>query len=298
MANHFPEIESRDFDWNDLKYALAVARHGGLSQAAKILGSSASTVARHIQQLEAALGHTLFLRQQSGYLLTDEGKEVLDLILNVEDALLALERRDASSGTCRQASGYVRLACAEMMAVHLITPNLSKLYALHPNLQVELAVDIKLVDLNRREADVALRLTNPGEKPGEQDYIAHTIGTVQFSAYRSRHHEDNGQYVSWGKDWEHLPMAQWLKQYFKTQQARLLSNNANVQLQAARAGVGLAVLPRFIGDADPDLIEVSISKSELSRKLWLVYHRDLKASTRVLAIKDFLSNCIQDHLGK
>ncbi|MFZ6656311.1 LysR family transcriptional regulator [Undibacterium sp. TJN19] len=296
MAKHFPEIESRDFDWNDLKYALAVARHGGLSQAAKILGSSASTVARHIQQLEAALGHTLFLRQQTGYLLTDEGKEVLELIINVEDALLALERRDAGSGSCRQVSGYVRLACAEMMAVHLVTPHLPKLFELHPQLQVDLAVDIKLVDLNRREADVALRLANPGEKPGEQDYIAHAIGKMTFAAYRSRRHEDTKQYVSWGKDWEHLPMAQWLKQHFKTQEPRLLSNNANVQLQAARAGVGLAVLPRFIGDADPDLMEVSICKTELSRNIWLVYHRDLKASTRVLAMKDFLSDCVQDYL--
>lgn len=298
MAKHFPEIESRDFDWNDLKYALAVARHGGLSQAAKVLGSSASTVARHVQQLETALGHTLFLRQQTGYLLTDEGKEVLDLIINVEDALLALERRDAREGTCRQVSGYVRLACAEMMAVHLITPNLPKLYALHPNLQVDLAVGIKLVDLNRREADLALRLTNPGEKPGEQDYIAHAIGRMDFAAYRSKRCADTNQYVSWGKDWEHLPMAQWLKQHFKTQQPRLLSNSANVQLQAARSGIGIAVLPRFIGDADTDLVEVSICKTEMFRNIWLVYHRDLKASTRVLAMKDFLITCIQDHLEK
>ena len=69
MANHLPKFGNADFDWNDLKYALTVARHGGLSHAAKLLGTSASTVSRHIQQLESNLGQTLFLRQQS-----DRGK--------------------------------------------------------------------------------------------------------------------------------------------------------------------------------------------------------------------------------
>lgn len=296
MANNFPEIENLDFDWNDLKYVLTVARHGGLSQAAKILGSSASTVARHVQQLETALGHTLFLRQQSGYLLTDEGKEVLSLITNVEQALLALERRDANSAN-REVRGFVRLASAELMANYLITPNLPKLYQRHPHLQVDLAVSLKLADLNRREADLALRMTNPGEKHGEQDYIGISMGKLRFSAYRSKHMENEDHYINWGSDWEHLPMAQWMKQHFKSQEPRFTSNSANVQLQAARSGIGVAMLPCFIGDADRDLVKLNLHKNELSRDIWLVYHRDLKASSRVQAMKDFLIECANMHLS-
>lgn len=296
MANHFPKIGNADFDWNDLKYALTVARHGGLSHAAKLLGTSASTVSRHIQQLETSLGQTLFLRQQSGYLLTDQGKEVLELISGVEQALLALERHQAPDVSSQSVSGLVRLACAEMMASHLIVPHLPQLYQAHPDLQVELVVDIRLADLNRREADIALRLCAPGGKVGEQDYIAHPLGKMPFAAYVSKHHEVGNKYISWGQDWAHLPMVGWLAQQFKTQPAVLVTNSAHAQIQAAKHGIGIAILPRYVGDLDPDLREIEFSKTPLTRDIWLVYHRDLKASSRVQVMRDFLCMCIQASL--
>ncbi|WP_165795031.1 LysR family transcriptional regulator [Solimicrobium silvestre] len=297
MANHLPKIGNVDFDWNDLKYALTVARHGGLTHAAKLLGTSASTVSRHIQQLETSLGQTLFLRQQSGYLLTDQGKEVLELIASVEQALLALERHQKPDSPTQSVSGLVRLACAEMMASHLIVPNLPKLYQAHPDLQVELAVDIRLADLNRREADLALRLVAPGGKVGEQDYIVHPLGKMPFATYVSKHHEVSNNYISWGQDWAHLPMVEWLAQQFKTQPAVLVSNSANAQIQAARHGIGIVMLPRYVGDVEPDLREIELSKTKLCRDIWLVYHRDLKASSRVQVMREFLSTSIQATLG-
>lgn len=297
MANKIPKIENKEVDWNDLKYALAVSRHGGLSHAAKLLGTSASTVSRHIQQLETRLGQTLFLRQQSGYLLTDQGKEVLGLIANVEQALLALERHQNPEEKDRGVSGLIRLACSEMMASHMIVPNLPKLYQLHPDLQVELVEGLRLVNLNRREADLALRLVASGGKPGEQDYIVHLVGAMPFAAYVSKHHDVGNKHISWGQDLSNSPMVEWLSQRFKTESAVLYSNSGNVQLQAAKHGVGIAMLPRFVGDADPDLREIELSKTRLCREVWLVYHRDLKASNRIQVMRDFLKTSIQESLG-
>jgi DNA-binding transcriptional LysR family regulator len=297
MANSIPKIGNIDFDWNDLKYALTVARFGGLSHAAKLLGTSASTVSRHIQQLETSLGQTLFLRQQSGYLLTDQGKEVLELIAGVEQALLALDRHQKPEASSEHVSGLVRLASAELLATHLIIPHLPELYAAHPNLQVEILIDIRLADLNRREADLALRLIAAGGKINDQDYIAHAVGNMEFAAYASRIHEVGDQYISWGQDWTHLASAEWLAQQFKTQPAVLGVNSANAQLQAVKHGIGIALLPRYLGDADPDLREIEFSKTQFSRDLWLVYHRDLKASRRVQLMREFLTATIQETLS-
>ncbi len=294
MENHFPKIGNVDVDWNDLKYALTVARCGGLSHAAKLLGTSASTVSRHIQQLENNLGQTLFLRHQSGYLLTDQGKEVLDLIGGVEQALLALDRRDKPDTEMERLTGLIRVACAEMVASHLIVPRLPELYRAHPDLRVELVVDLRMADLNRREADLAVRLITPGNKVTDRDYIAHMVGKVVYSAYRSAHHELGDRYVTWGQEWAHLPAAEWLAQQFGSQSARLCVDSANAQLQAVRHGIGVAVLPRYVGDAEPGLCAVDISKDQIVREFWLMYHRDLKASRRVQVMRDFLTGWIQD----
>ena len=292
MANHLPKIGNSNVDWNDLKYALAVARFGGLSHAAKLLGTSASTVSRHIQQLETSLGQTLFLRQQSGYLLTDQGKEVLELIGNVEQALLALDRHPKYESASESVSGLLRLACAEMMATHMIIPHLPALFQTHPELQVELVVDMRLADLNRREADLALRIINSGDRVTDPDYIAHLMGKLDFAAYVSRYHPDGKHYISWGQDWTHVPMAQALTQHFKTQPPILSVNSANAQLHAIKLGIGMGILPRYVGDVQTDLVEIDLGKLQFCRDVWLVYHRDLKASRRVQMMRTFLKATI------
>ena len=292
MAKFFPKIESSDFDWNNLKYALCVARSGGLSAAAKLLGTSASTVARHIQQLERQLGQPLFLRQQTGYLLTDQGKEVLTLIANVEQALLALERHQGATSSGTEISGLIRVACAEIMASHLIVPRLPLLYQAHPKLRVELVTGIGLADLSRREADISLRLVSPGSRGGEQDYVGHLIGHIDFSLFRSRRHPEQADWISWGEDWQHMPIAEAISKHHKHQPPRFISNNAHLQLFAARHGIGTAMLPAYMANTDSDLQEVQPG-IRVRRDVWLAYHRDLKASQRVQAMREYLTDCVR-----
>jgi DNA-binding transcriptional LysR family regulator len=294
MAKDFPKIRNADFDWNDLKFALMVARHGGLSQAAAQLGTSASTVSRHIQQLEKSLGQTLFLRQQSGYLLTDQGKDVLKLIDGVEQALLSLERQQSQPG--QNISGLVRLACAEMSANYLIVPHLAALHQRFPLLQLELLVDVRLADLNRREADLAMRLVRAKEQIADPDYIGHCLGSMEFALFHSRQHTQSGAYINWGEDWSLLPVAQWMQQEYKPQMPVFCSNNAQAQISAARLGLGSIALPRFAGLAQPDLVEIPSKQTPLRREVWLFYHRDLKASLRVQALRDFLSEVLKPAL--
>lgn len=277
-------MKSLSFDWNDLKFFIAVVRSGGLSTAAAELGTSPSTVSRHIDALEHRLGRTLFLRRQSGYLLTDEGSDLAVQVGQVEQAMLTAERSAAQE----ELSGVVRLATTEMLAQYLVAPKLPVLRARHPALRIELNIAMERADLTRRDADLALRLAAPDSASG--DYIAKCIGKIEFGLYRSSggtgHCEE---YVGWDGAWNGLPMAASLRAAFNGKPPALACNSLPAQIAAVRAGVGAGLLPCFIGDADPRLQRMERETTPLSRDLWLVYHRDLKASLRVRAMADFLA---------
>lgn len=273
------------FDWNELKFFLAVARGGGLSGAAAVLGSSASTVSRHIDALERRTGRTLFLRQQSGYALTDDGSELLAQVEQVEQAM-AIAGHTARHPAQQEVSGVVRLATTEMLAQYLVVPKLPALRELHPALRVELDIAMGSVNLSRREADLALRMAAPDDGAG--DYIAKRVGTLDFALYSSRG-APHDHYVSWDGAWDGLPMATSLRAAFGGKPPILACNSLPAHIIAATAGVGAAMLPCFIGDAEPALQRMGRQAAPVSRDLWLVYHRDLKASLRVQAMAAFLA---------
>lgn len=288
------------FDWNDLKYFLAVARQGGLSGAASALGTSASTVSRHIDALEGRLGAILFLRQQTGYLLTDDGSALLKHVEQVEQAMMAAERNGPLS-VQRQVSGQVRLATTETLASHLIVPHLPDFRRRYPQLQVEINIGLTRANLSRREADLALRIVAPDPDDGAGDYIASRVGKMDFGVYcksgllapAPAEADDDAwlslDFVSWDESWADLPTAKWLHAAYRGKRPVLACNSALAQHVAVRAGMGVGMLPCFIGDRDPALQRIGRDRLSLSRDLWLVYHRDLKASQRVIAMRDFVT---------
>ena len=280
-------MKNLSFDWNELKFFLAVARSGGLSGAAAVLGTSASTVSRHIDALERRIGRKLFLRQQSGYALTDEGNELLAQAGQVEQAM-AVAAHAAHRPAQQEVSGVVRLATTEMLAQYLVAPRLAALRTLHPALRVELDIAMGAVNLSRREADLALRMAAPDDGAG--DYIAKRIGKVDFALYSAAGvPHDRDDYISWDGAWDGLPMAASLRAAFDGVPPVLACNSLPTQIAAARVGVGAAMLPCFIGDADPALLRTQRQAAPVSRDLWLVCHRDLKASLRVQAMAAFLT---------
>ncbi|HJV50100.1 MAG TPA: LysR family transcriptional regulator [Noviherbaspirillum sp.] len=292
------------FDWNDLKFFLAVARHGGLSGAAMALGTSASTVSRHIDALEERLGAILFLRQQSGYLLTDDGGALQAHVEQVERAMMAAERNGPLSAQ-QAVTGQVRFATTEMLALHLIVPQLPAFRRRYPQLQVEINVALARANLSRREADLALRVVAPDPDDGAGDYIASRIGQMASGLYCAAGllpidaGDDAWQafdYVSWDESWADLPMAKWLHAAFRGKRPVLACNSLQAQYAAVKAGLGVGMLPCFVGDADPALQRIGRGRLSLARDLWLVYHRDLKASQRVIAMRDFVVELVNTHL--
>ncbi|RZL04004.1 MAG: LysR family transcriptional regulator [Rubrivivax sp.] len=315
MQKRFPSSQSpapegdaaAGFDWNDLKYFLAVARHGGLSRAALQLTTSASTVSRHIGALEKRLNMRLFVRLSTGYLLTDAGSELFDRVAEVERSTQAVERRSSVAAEADKVTGLVRLATSDSMGVHLLAARLPLLQQRHPALRVELVLGHAQADLTRREADVALRMLDPAMSGAQADHVMHRVASVPFSLYASPRLLKGGAaktpdwtqlpHVSWDSTLRHLPIAQWVARAFAEQrQAVFTSNSLAAQMVAVVAGMGVGVLPDYLARTEPGLVKMPVDTSVLARDLWLIYHRDLRSSHRVQAMRQFIEEVLPEAL--
>ncbi|MBV6304034.1 LysR family transcriptional regulator [Candidimonas humi] len=280
-------------NWEDIRYFLAVARQGGLTPAAADLGVSPATVSRRVEALERDSGMALFLRRQSGYVLTDEGQSMFEAAQGVEQAMLGFERRAQRVGEPGRWTGCTRLATSDALASHVIAPRLGDFLERHPGLQVELVTGIQAVNLSRRDADMALRMAPPSADE-EGEYIAQRLPDLQFAAYAARALARRGSdwrelpYVSWPDSLSHIAMAKWMRATYGAAQPPLLTNSVGTQYQAARYGVGVAVLPVFMADEDPLLQRVEPGHLACVRPLWLMHHRDLRSSRRIVAMKEFI----------
>ncbi|MGY2680829.1 DNA-binding transcriptional LysR family regulator [Pseudomonas tolaasii] len=286
-------IEDR-MDWNDLRYFLCVARHGSLTQAAGDLNVSQSTVSRRIGELEASLGSNLFVRSQTGYFLTDEGREVLKHAEQVEDRIMALERGVA--GLDRTPVGIVRLATSENLAADLIIPAMPSFRKRYPGICLELITSTVTAELSRREADIALRVI----RPARGNLKIRRVGHMTYSVYGSRTYLeenpvvpgqplDGRQFIAWDESHAHLPAATWLAREHPGYRTALVTSSLPAQIAAVRAGLGLAVIPDFLAVGD-DFVRVIPSDQVFSNELWLVIHADLVASARIRVVGDFLAD--------
>jgi DNA-binding transcriptional LysR family regulator len=276
-------------DWDRLQVVLALRRGGTLSAAARALGVDHTTVARRLDGFERDLGAPLFERGPEGFAATPLGEEVLGAAERMEDEITGLLRR--LDGAASGLTGLVRLTTTPPLAALLFAPALGGFLRAHPGLQVELVGDNRGLDLSRREADLAVRLSRP-EVPG---LVARRLGEIAlacyaaagdprpFAAQRFLAHEDATG-----------PAApqRYLAALVPPERMVLRSNTTQALLEAARAGLGCAVLPCFVGEGDPALRRVLAPCAMPPMPLWLLYHEDLRRSPRVRAAVAFIDEVI------
>ena len=172
--------EMNSFDWNDLRYFLAVARTGSTIAAAKDLGVNQSTVQRRLAALEEAIGRELVERLPVGYRLTSFGEELRPHAEQVETAIACFDRKIASTDTAP--SGTVRLTCSEGMAYRFIPRMLDVFHTRYPSLRVDLLIADEYLDLAKGEADIALRA---GESK-DSSLISRKLADTPWAIYASR----------------------------------------------------------------------------------------------------------------
>ena len=273
-----------DFNWDDTRIFLAVARSGTLSGAAETMDMGIATLSRRLDRLEKSLAVPLFSRHQSGYRLTDDGEALLARAEALEHAGLAFGETARLQGNV---AGLVRLATSDNLAAHFILPSLNGLMEKYPDLRVEVLSGVQSVNLHRRDADLAIRMV----KPESGNLTLKRLGKVGFGLYSA----DTGlagstdvafnhaQYIGWPESHQHLPAARWITRTLRGRPCRV---EANTLLSAVSAGLGLGVLPHFM--ARKNGLQCVNADIGVDQTLWLVMHSDLAHSRRVRVVADHL----------
>ncbi|MFP2927923.1 LysR family transcriptional regulator [Pyxidicoccus sp. 3LG] len=281
-----------DMRWDDLRYLLAVARQGSLAGAARELRVDATTVGRRLDALEKALGTRLVLRGARTLALTEGAEAVAARAREMEDSLRSLHATVAADA---RAVGTVRLAATEYLAHALLAPGLGELHSRHPGLDLELVVGSELMDLQRGDADLALRLA----PPRGDALVIRKVGEMAFAMYAARGYLRRHGAPRPGDFRGHAVLAyragltsgsesEELKRLTAGARRLLLSNSSIVLREAAGAGLGVALLPCLSGDRDSRLTRVGAGILA-KRPLWLVVHKDLQRTPRVRAVSDWVA---------
>jgi DNA-binding transcriptional LysR family regulator len=280
------------FDWNDLTYFLAVARHGSTIAAGKALGLSQSTVHRRLSELERRLGHKLVTRHTTGYRLTAFGEALLPHAEHVEAAIKELERHVGDAA--HDAAGIIRVTCPEPI-VYRMTALIDRFHAEHPKLRVEFVTSDRYLDLSKGEADVAFRSGDTDEELIGRK-IADSIWAVYASrAYIERHGkpervEDLSRHalVCFDESLSQHRASKWLAEIAPGATIAARNNSVLGLVYAVKSGVGVGPLPTAIGDDQADLVRVLGPIPELARSWRLLTHPDLRRTPRVAAFFDFI----------
>lgn len=273
-------------DWDDIRLFLELAREGSLSAAARRLKVDHSTVARRIAVLEKRLDLRLFDRLARGYVLTEEGETLLSAAERMETEALALQRQASGRPTLQ---GNVRISTSPMLASLFLAPRLAAFRRSHPDIRVALSGNNRVVDLSRREADIALRLT----KPSESGLIARRVGAVGFGLYGGTKYlaatkpKDYG-FIGYDEPMGTISQQRWLEQQLRGRPIVFLCSDMTTMYHATCAGMGVAVLPHFVGTTDAQLRHVPAETAAPDRDIWLLVHPDLRRAPRVRAAMDYL----------
>lgn len=285
-------------DWDDLRYFLAVARAGSLSAAARALGVAQPTVGRRVGAFERSLGAKLFVATPSGQTLSVTGQRMLVHAEQMERNALAAEH--VASGRDVGLTGRVVITASEWLLRSVVGPLLAPLLAEHPALEIELLAEARHLSLVQREADLALRPSRFEQPEIVQRQVAMlAFGLYAADSYLARHGPPDfarqcaGQpLIAMSASLGKVPDLEWLPSFASQANVVARSNGREPMATMAAAGIGLAVLPRILGDATPGLRWLATPTPAPQRPLWLGAHRDARSVPRVKACSGFLSESI------
>ena len=274
-------------DWDDLRYAHAVAAGGSLAAAARALRVNHTTVMRRIAALEARLSTRIFERLASGYVPTPAGEELIAATARIEELVTGLERRLA--GADLAISGTVRLTTTDTLAVSLLPAVLAALRRAHPALLVEVATSNVFLNLTRREADVALR---PADDP-PPDLFGRRIGDIGFAVYGLPDLSPVGSlgglpWIGIDDTLSATAAARWMRTALPDAAIVARAGSFVSMRLLAEAGLGAAALPCYLGDASPSLVRLSPPVEAMRTGLWILTHEDLRRTARIRTVMDFL----------
>ncbi|MCG8422202.1 MAG: LysR family transcriptional regulator [Proteobacteria bacterium] len=282
-------------NWDDVRYFLAIARAGSYVGAADELGVSHTTVSRRIQAFEGSLGARLVERLPDGLGLTAAGERMLQAAQSSEREFLAAERQIAGRDT--RLFGSLRVTVPYLLADHLLMRHFAAFAAVHPDIELQIIAAPTLVSLTRREADVAIRVTNQPPESAVGRRVAVLCWALYVSETLHRTCRDNAVPVPFiGLD-DDAQVPDWYAECFPGARLRARVNDHALLVEAVRAGMGAAVLARFVGDREPGLRRV-MDLPDRDVGLWLLTHAEIRSAARVRVFLDTMHEVLAKELAE
>lgn len=274
-------------NWDDLHTVLELVRGGTLAEAAARLGVNYTTVARRVSRLENALGETLFERLADGYRPTDAALLVAEragAMQAEEDALLR-----ALSGRDEKLEGALTITAAQLVIAHLLCPTIQAFCAEHPDVELHIRATNDVLDLSRREADLAIRVS---ESPG--DSLTGLRLTEQHTAsfaspdWAARIADDPEGRIDWivYSAFDHVPAG--VAKTYPGSRVRYRFDDMIAMVGAAEAGLGVVRVPMFLGRSSKSLVQVPCLSPQPYADIWAVAHPDVWPSAKSTAFRAVL----------
>jgi molybdate transport repressor ModE-like protein len=280
-----------NLDWNGIQYVLAVADKGSLVAAARDLGVSHTTVLRRIRAFEERLKARLFERRTTGHVLSPAGEALVAAARSIQETLRDAERRIV--GEDLRLEGSVRVTTTDTL-FHTVLPRvLAGFGAEHPDVRIDLSTTNAMLNLTRRDAEVAVRPS----KEAAPTYLGRRVSEVAFALYaspkyleRTAARTDLGRHrwVALDESLARTTIARWMARELDDAPVAMRVDSLTALCHGAVAGIGVAALPCYLGDGTRGLRRVRGPIPEMATELWVLTHEDLRRTARIRALTDWL----------
>lgn len=286
-------------NFSDIQVFLTVAQLGSLVGAADKLDINHSTAFRWLKRFEEHIGHKLFDRSNNHYVLSEAGHAIFTTAENIVSEMTAL----SMTVDCldNQLLGEVTVTSADAMVLGYLPEVIQRFHQAYPGLTIHLSSDNHFVNLAKREADIAIR---PTHSPDE-NMVGRKAASMVFGLYASPMYVEKygipdikaqgrgHRLCDYDSSLSHLNAAKWLKDHMGHADVVIKLASTVSLTQFAKAGMGLAAIPCFLADNDPNLVKVIEFEQYIASDIWILTHPDLRHSPKIRAVFDFIFDAIQ-----
>jgi DNA-binding transcriptional LysR family regulator len=284
-----------NFDWNQAKAFLATVQEGSLSAAARALKLSQSTLSRQVDALEEELGLVLFERVGKGLQLTPSGQALFEQVSAMGEAATRVSL--SAAGNSDSIEGSICISASEVYAALVLPRIVAKLHRMEPLIKIEILASNAASDLQRREADIAIR----NFPPTQPDLIARKVRNAHLRLYAAPGYLDRignpklpydlqeAEFISIDSSGMFIKGLNALGLSLTERNFPILSENILVMWELVKEGLGIGILDDIFGDAEPRVRQVLPELEPLVLPVWLVVHRELNSSRRVRVVFDLLA---------
>lgn len=286
-------------NWDSYRYFLAVAETGSLSAAARYLSVSQPTVGRQIAELEERVGTRLFNRASHGYSLTLAGTQIFQKVKAISGEIASVDRQ--VDRLDQDYSGNVCISATEGFGAYWLTSRLADLSFKFPQIQFDLLLDVAVLDTRKRQADIAIRLSNPKSS----ELVGRRVSKVGFGLYGADAYferfglpetvSDLGRhrFIDWHFQEDGFILSSALSRYIEQYQIVFRTDTVAAQVEATQKGIGLMLAPHYMIPKNTGIRRILHEEISEAVDLWVLTHKDLRHTNRVRTVIEHLVSAIK-----